>query len=498
VIAAVPYPRGVTLVLDADTKPLPGGALSGGSPTRVLRLSAAGQIAWIELRAGRVGSAAGASLARRLTDVGMLHPVCPPVELADVTVVIPVRDRCLELARCLDAIGGEVPVIVVDDASNDPRQVAAVCANYGASLISRPTNGGPSAARTTGLAGVNTSFVLLLDSDTVAPRDLIASLAGHFADPLVAAVAPRIVALPGGSLASRYGMTAGSLDLGSRPARVAPGTRLSHVPTAALLVRRAALEEVGGFDVNLRYGEDVDLVWRLDAAGWRVRYEPLVTVHHAEPTRWLPLLRRRYRYGTSAGPLARRHPGKLTPVVLHSWSLLAAAGVLLRRPSIGVVGLAGSVLTLRRTLRGAGLDHRGAALESVKTAALGWRQLGRAVTQFGTPVLAAVAAMGGGGARRRRLAIAALVLTGPLSEWRSRPATLGPLSFVGARLADEVAYGSGVIVGSIRAGTLEPLRPVLTGRMLRIPARAVRSAPPSPTPSPAPDLAGLPERSIHA
>ena len=71
------------------------------------------------------------------------------------------------------------------------------------------------------------------------------------------------------------------LDMGDRPAEVQPGRRVSYVPSAALLVRRSALPE-DPFDPALRYGEDVDLIWRLIDAGWRVRYEPGVVVHHEE------------------------------------------------------------------------------------------------------------------------------------------------------------------------------------------------------------------------
>ena len=54
---------------------------------------------------------------------------------------------------------------------------------------------------------------------------------------------------------------------------------MPYVSTEALWVRVAALDGLapdsatdtdGPFDVSLRYGEDVDLVWRLHAAGWRV------------------------------------------------------------------------------------------------------------------------------------------------------------------------------------------------------------------------------------
>ena len=138
----------------------------------------------------------------------------------------------------------------------------------------RGVNGGPGPARNTALGMVGTEFVAFLDSDCVPPPDWINALAGHFADPLVAAVAPRVVNAgpgPGGS----------PLDLGPRPARVAPLTRVAYVPTAALVARRAAIGD--GFDEALRYGEDVNLVWRLIEAGWRVRFEPAVRVAHTEP-----------------------------------------------------------------------------------------------------------------------------------------------------------------------------------------------------------------------
>jgi GT2 family glycosyltransferase len=50
---------------------------------------------------------------------------------------------------------------------------------------------------------------------------------------------------------------------------------------AATLFRREAWEAVGGFDEALfMYGEDVDLSWRLRAAGWRLTYQPRCAVVH--------------------------------------------------------------------------------------------------------------------------------------------------------------------------------------------------------------------------
>ena len=54
------------------------------------------------------------------------------------------------------------------------------------------------------------------------------------------------------------------------------------VSGTAMLVRRTAFEEVGGFDEDyFMYVEDVDLCWRLRKAGWDVRYAPTAGVVHA-------------------------------------------------------------------------------------------------------------------------------------------------------------------------------------------------------------------------
>jgi N-acetylglucosaminyl-diphospho-decaprenol L-rhamnosyltransferase len=50
---------------------------------------------------------------------------------------------------------------------------------------------------------------------------------------------------------------------------------------AFLLVRRAAFDEVSGFDPEQwLYAEDIDLAWRLARRGWRTRYEPRASVRH--------------------------------------------------------------------------------------------------------------------------------------------------------------------------------------------------------------------------
>ncbi|MGH3251245.1 MAG: mycofactocin biosynthesis glycosyltransferase MftF, partial [Trebonia sp.] len=320
------------------------------------------------------------SLARRLLDAGIAHPdfaarggpggnpgtaaVRPsagPVDAspvtdvsrcpgpAGVTVVIPVRDRHAELARCLAGLRDLPQVIVVDDASADPLAIKRIAAEHGADVIHRPVNGGPGAARNTGLSAADTEFVAFLDSDCVPRPGWLAGLLPHFADPAVGATAPRIVPhRKGNGWLARYEGASSTLDMGARPSIVRPGARVPYVPGAALVVRKAAAGD--GFRDGMYVGEDVDFVWRLSAAGWRVRYEPGAVMGHDHRVTFRAWFGRRADYGTSAAALEELHPGSVRPLYASWWTAGAWAAALSGRPVTAAALTAAATALLARRL----------------------------------------------------------------------------------------------------------------------------------------------------
>jgi mycofactocin system glycosyltransferase len=456
-----PLPPGLRLVLDPAVRIYADGrVLVGGAPGRILRLSEAGRAGLQALQAGSPCSPATRRLGRRLVDAGLAHPRPDPRPRAamDATIVVPVRDRAPELERCLTCAGTDASVIVVDDGSADAGAVAAVCRRHGARLIVATTGGGPAAARNRALLELETELVAFLDSDCRPAPGWIEALAGHFDDPLVAAVGARIRPLPAtrgrrASVRQRYDIARCALDMGERESDVGPGRRVAYLPTAALLVRRAALAT--GFDPELRYGEDVDLVWRLCAAGWRVRYDPAVLVGHAEPDTWAGLLARRFRYGTSAAPLARRHPGRLPATVLRPRRALACGLALAGRPALALAVVAGSAAVLARRLQGTGVPAIRAPMWAFAGAARTFAEMSRASTVLGGPALVMLAAR----APRARLSMLTLLAAGPLREWRRRRPPLDPVRWTLASFVDDCAYGAGVWRGSGRERTIAPVRP---------------------------------------
>ncbi len=417
-----------------------------------------------------VGSgSAESALASRLVDAAILHPVAEPASLDDVTVVVPVRDDPAGLERLLAGLERSVPVIVSDDGSADPAAVAAAAARHGAVLVSRPAapgpgadpavrpvgrgpgadlatgpdSRGPGAARNAGLAEVTTGAVAFVDADATITPEALAVLAGHLADPAVAAAAPRVrsrIDEPG--LLAFYESVHSPLDLGPEPSPVGPGRRVRYVPAAALIVRTAAARAVGGFDTSLAWGEDVDFVWRLADAGHVVRYDPAAVAWHRPRSNWSAWFEQRRRYGGSAPELARRHGRAMAAARCSPWSLgvwgAAAAG----RPLIAAAAAAASGAALARRLRSRSVPGwpRLALELTVRSHLRAGAGLARALVRAWWPIAAAAAAF----SPRARRVVAAAAVVPALADWARSPKPAGPATAVGLRMADDLAYGLGL------------------------------------------------------
>ena len=455
---SIGLPAGFRLRVDSHTRRYDDGRmLLGGSPRRALRLSDAGADVAARLLAGEVvRTRAEGALARRLADAGMAHPV-PPPQSTQLEVVVPVYADHASLDACLTAIGDDIAVTVVDDGSPNAKEIADVAAVHAARLVRLPVNAGPAAARNAGARMCTSDAIAFVDADAVADTATLQQIAAHLCDPLVAAAAPRVcpdVSAADGMLQA-FAAAASPLDLGPRPAAVAPGGRVSYVPSTVLVVRRTALLDIGGFDESMRYGEDVDLVWRLLATGHRVRYDPDAQVRHREPRTWSTWLRRRYRYGTSAGELARRHGDRAAPLVIAPAPAATVALAVAGAPGLASAVAATTAWRLRRRLRAADVPAddatRAALLAPVATALAASRW----ATQLWAPLLIAAGAR----SRRARLAVAAAFVAPPAVEWNVRRPALDPVRWTLAWWGDDAAYGLGVWRGCLSARSTRALLP---------------------------------------
>lgn len=456
-------PAGFRVRVGDDVRVHDGGrTLVGGSPLRVLRLRAPAPV----LARGTVVEVADpvtGTVADRLLAANLAAPVLPATgqAAADLTVVVPIRDRADRLDRLLAALAG-LPVVVVDDASHDPGAVARVVARHGAQLVALTTNVGPAGARNAGLAHVRTAYVAFVDSDVVVDARTLRGLTGHFADPQVAAVGPRVRGLARHDRPRRFerwDVEGLSLDLGAAPALVRPWSRVGWLPSACLLVRVADLDD-GAFEDGRRVGEDVDLVWRLIRRGRRVRYDPEHVATHDSRGTWATWLGRKAFYGTGGAWLARRHGDWMAPAVLSPVPAMGALALLAQRRwsvpcAVGALVLVR--LRLGRTLPETPDRSRLATSLTGEVAVSTLRQGSQLLLRHWWPAAAGGVLV----SRRARRAVAA-ALVWDLLDHRGMPPARMPEAFVGRRL-DDLAYGAGLWWGALRAGSGRVLVPKITG-----------------------------------
>jgi cellulose synthase/poly-beta-1,6-N-acetylglucosamine synthase-like glycosyltransferase len=157
-------------------------------------------------------------------------------------------------------------VILVDDCSTISVDVSRI-KDKRVHVVRMDRNSGISAARNEGLRRVTAPLVACINIEILPRTDWMEQcchyIVGH-SD--VGAVGTRV--LPNGtSLPTRWRMR-----YQERPYPEASGP-VDWAAGHALLFRTSALRQIGGFDTNMRKaGEDVDVCFRLSAAGWVVHF----------------------------------------------------------------------------------------------------------------------------------------------------------------------------------------------------------------------------------
>ena len=447
-------------------RPKKGNVLIAGSPLRIFRLSAAGQSIAESLEQTGEAPASGQLLITRLIDAGALHPL-PSLEsdaptLSDISIVIPFFARSendiVRVQNLITEFSAFPQVVVVDDAS--PIAFPEM-PNTNITVHRQEVNNGPGAARNAGLAYVLTSHVAFIDTDVQCTHEDVCELAKWWSLPQLAVLAPRVKSLNwfhNGAVVAAYEEVRSPLDMGALPARVRAGTRVSYVPSALLLCDVAALRAVNGFDESMRTGEDVDLIWRLDAAGYSCRYEPSIEVHHLPRSTTQQLVQQRMGYGESAALLATKHRGALAPLRVSGWSTGVWASIALGFPIIGGVVAAGTAVALHRKLR----FLPDAEKESARLATLGHlhagKQIASAITRVWWPIALLLALV----SRRARWALCLAAFVPALSDWWTTRPHLDPVRYTLLRWVDDMSYGFGVWKGVVREGNYDPLIPELS------------------------------------
>ena len=223
----------------------------------------------------------------------------------EITVVIPGRNvadvvpLCLIALRDIEGTDRIAEIIFVDDNSSDA--TAAAVRSFDVRNL-RGRGRGPAAARNLGWQAAATPLVWFLDADCVPASDALA--------PLLEGIQADRVAAVGSTFGNMrpYSLLASLIDAEIVVRHGRMPREVNYLAGGSLLCRKTALEEVGGFDESLPTAEDTDLAYRMQAAGWKLRFEPRSVVRHFHTNRLPYYLRAQRRHGRNRALVYRRFP----------------------------------------------------------------------------------------------------------------------------------------------------------------------------------------------
>ncbi len=281
-----------------------------------------------------------------------LHAAMP--DLGIVVVNYNTRDLLRACLSSVYASTGDLAteVCVVDNASQDGSVELVVSEFPQVRLIANVDNVGYArannqglrhfgfAARPAGPSPDSPAFALLLNPDTELPPDALQNMVSFIDDHPDAGIAGPKLVLPDGSLdlACRRSLPTPAISASRLTglSRLFPRSRrfgqynltyldpdevaqVGSVVGAFMLLRREAIAQTGLLDEQFfMYGEDLDWAYRIGEAGWKVYYNPAVTVLHVKRASSRHSPRAQIEFYRAMELFYRKHYAEETSLPLHT------------------------------------------------------------------------------------------------------------------------------------------------------------------------------------
>lgn len=205
----------------------------------------------------------------------------PMAEQPFVSILVPCHNEADHVAQTILALSAQdwpdYEIIAIDDGSTDAtaeRLDALVADHPRLRVVHLSSNQGKANALRIGALAATSEYLVCVDADAVLDPQATRWLVGHLAD------GPRVGGVTGNPRIRNRTTLMGRMQIGEFSAIIglikrAQRTygRLFTVSGVICAFRRSALHHVG-FWADDMVTEDIDISWRLQMAGWDIRYEP--------------------------------------------------------------------------------------------------------------------------------------------------------------------------------------------------------------------------------
>jgi biofilm PGA synthesis N-glycosyltransferase PgaC len=193
-----------------------------------------------------------------------------------ISIIVPAFNEEKRIATCLESLANlnypkdSYEVILVNNGSTDKTE--EVAQGFGVRVLNFTGLQGVSAARQAGAEAAKGEIIAYTDSDSSVSKDWLDALVEILVDPSIVAVGGRVLPLRADFIRNfLYDLYHWFLIANQAIGRVLPwGSNLS--------IKKQALEEIGGFTVELTTSEDWDISLRLQK-----RFGKKAVVYKSEP-----------------------------------------------------------------------------------------------------------------------------------------------------------------------------------------------------------------------
>jgi len=230
-----------------------------------------------------------------------------------ISVVIAGYNEEKHIAGCIEALlksdypKSKTEIIVVSDGSKD--NTVKIAKKYPVKVVAYKENRGLSYARNIGAENAKGEIIAYTDGDCRVDVDWLYHIARSFDNENIGCVGgPNITPPEDPFLAQCTARAPGC------PTHVLiDDTKADHVPGCNMAFRKSVLKEIGGFNEIFRIaGDDVDVGWKLQKAGYIVKYNPAAQVMHHRRNSIKAYIKQQFNYGLSEAFVRQAHPERFT------------------------------------------------------------------------------------------------------------------------------------------------------------------------------------------
>jgi O-antigen biosynthesis protein len=239
--------------------------------------------------------------------------------LPKISVIICSYNGASTVQSCLASMmriryPGDVEIIFIDDGSTDHTQ--QILKQFPSVVNIVQKNMGLSHARNVGMHAATGDIIVYTDSDCEADEDWLYYLALNLTrSKHIGLGGPNLIPDEGSWVADCVGLSPGG------PTHVMIDDRTAeHVPGCNMAFYRNAALQINGFDPQYRSaGDDVDFIWRLQAAGYSIGFAPPAQVWHYRRNTVKAYLKQQRGYGTAEALLKYKHPYHFNTLGASFW-----------------------------------------------------------------------------------------------------------------------------------------------------------------------------------